>query len=369
MRICFITQNLNTKDGGGRFSHDLVENLKKKEIEVTVITTENKRPLLNFFKIRKIFKNSDIIHAVDIWPNGFYARLISLGLNKLIVITALGTYSVAPFYPHTKIFGVGVYSWRRLLMKWICSSARIIAISDYTKNEIKKIAPILDIEVITPGFELDFLSDTEVQLSPFGGSPEGRQYDKLKPYILSVGALKPRKGYRNSIRAFAIAAKRISNLNYVIIGQGEETDYARKLKDIVKENKLEKRVFFVSNGIDDARLLGFYRNAELFILTPVEKDHHFEGFGIVYLEAAASGLPIVATDKSGATSAVSDGYNGILVPQNDPAVAAEKILKVLENPELKTRFAKNGREWAKNFSWDKIVKKYIKIYHDQIKHD
>lgn len=341
MKVVFLTYNLNTTDGGGRFSHDLVLNLKKEGIEITVITTENNKLLLNFFKIRRIFKNSDIIHAIDIWPNGFYTRLISLGLRKPFIITALGTHSVAPFY-----------SWRRPLAKWVLKNVQLIAISDYTKEKILEIMPKLKIDVITPGFDLDFWS---------GDSVASEEILRLKPYILSVGALKPRKGYHNSIKAFAIVAKKFEKLNYLIVGQSEESDYVRELKKIIKENGLEKRVFFIG-GLDDNALLRFYRNAELFILTPVEENHHFEGFGIVFLEAAASGLPIVATYKSGATSATKDGYNSILVPQNDPQKTADAIIKIFSDSELRNRLKNNGYEWIKEFSWGKIITGYNNIY-------
>jgi len=351
MKICFLTQSLNTKDGGGRFSHDLVSNLKRFGHEISVLTDSDflKNPLFNFFKIRKIFRKSDIIHTVDIWPNGFYARIISFGLKKPIIINALGTYSVAPFY-----------SWRRLPMVWVCKNTQVIAISDYTKEKINKILPHLKIRVIYPGFNLDFWSGAEVRLQEF---PEvGLQYKKFKPYILSVGAFKFRKGYHNSIQAFNIVVKQFKNLNYVIIGQGEESDYAKDLKSFIKDNGLENRVFFISSGIDDNKLLEFYRNAELFVLTPIEEDHHFEGFGIVCLEAAASGLPIVATYNSGATSATKDGYNSILVSQNDPQQTAGAILKILSDYSLKMTLKNNSREWVKEFSWEKIIKKYIEIY-------
>lgn len=349
MRIAFLTQNLNTMDGGGRFSHDLVSDLKKAGFEVEIVSIEDTKPFLNFFKIRKIFKESDIIHAIDVWPNGFYTRLISFGLKNPIIITALGTYSVAPFY-----------SWRWPIMKWICDGVRLTAISDYTREKILEVMPKLKINVITPGFNLDFWNIGEANES---GAV------KYKPYILSVGALKPRKGYHNSIKAFAAVAQKIENLNYIIIGKEEGSDYFRELNNLVKENNLENRVFFLTSGIDDSQLLGFYRNAELFVLTPTEEGHHFEGFGIVYLEAAASGLPIVATSDSGATSATQDGYNSILVPQNDPEKTADAILKILENPELKLSFDNNSREWVKNFDHNKITLEYIKIYSSYVKHD
>ena len=344
MKIAFLTQSFNTTDGGGRFSHDLVENLRKGGVEVTEIITENLGILLNFFKIRKIFKNSDIIHAIDVWPNGFYARLISVGLKKSIIITMLGTYSVAPFY-----------SWRMFILKWVCKIIRLIAISNYTKSEIKKVIPELEIEVISPGFNLDFWA---------GSKADEDEALKFKPYILSVGALKPRKGYHNSIKAFATVAKKTENLNYVIIGQGENSDYSRKLKGIIKENGFENRVFFIGGRIDDNALLGFYRNAELFVLTSIEENHHFEGFGIVYLEAAASGLPIIAAYESGATSATKESYNSILVTQNDPQKTAEAIFKILSDNGLKENMRQNSLEWVKNFSQDKITDKYIRIYND-----
>ena len=286
---------------------------------------------------------------MDIWPNSFYAKLISFGLKKPIIITALGTYSVASFY-----------SWRRSLMKWTCHGAQLVAISDYTKEKILEIIPDINIKIICPGFDLDFWS---------ADSGISEEILRLKPYVLSVGALKPRKGYHNSILAFTIVAKQFKNLNYVIVGQGEESDYVKDLKSFIKDNGLENRVFFISSGIDDNKLLEFYRNAELFVLTPIEEDHHFEGFGIVYLEAAASSLPIVATYNSGATSATKDGYNSILVPQNDPQQTAAAIVKILSDNSLRLNLKNNGREWAKNFSWEKIIKNYIEIYNAYTKHD
>lgn len=348
MKICFLANSLNITDGGGRFSHDLVENLRRENIEVAVLTVRGRRLLFDFLSIRKIFKKSDIIHAIDIWPCGFYARLISLGLKKPIIITALGTYSVAPFF-----------SWRWPLMKWTCNGAQLIAISDYTKEKIAAIVPYSNPKVIYPGFNLDFWS---------GDSIANEEILRLKPYILSVGAIKPRKGYQNSIRAFAIIAERFKNVNYVIVGYGSDSDYANVLKSLIREYNLKGRVFFVGSVIDDNKLLGFYRNAEIFVLTPVEENYHFEGFGIVYIEAAASGLPIVATRESGASSAVGENYNGLLVDQNNPQETADAITKILSDNELRMILKNNSREWIKKFSWEKIIKNYLDIYNEKIKH-
>ncbi|MDO8574897.1 MAG: glycosyltransferase family 4 protein [bacterium] len=352
MKICLLSFGLGTKDGGGRFAHDLALSLRKSGHEVYAISEFNllRNTLFRFFTVRKIFKKSDIIHTIDIWPIGFYAKIISLGLNKPIVISSLGTYSVMP-----------LYSWRRPLAIWTAKKAQIVAISEYTKQELNKVMPALDIKALGVGFNFDFWSGKEVRLQEF---PEVGLH---KPYILSVGAIKIRKGFPNSIRAFAIIAKKIKNLNYIIIGQVyDESEYMNGLKKIVKENNLEDRVFFISSAIEDNELLNFYRNAELFVLVPIEDNHRFEGFGTVYLEAAASGLPIVATFNSGAISAIQDGYSGILVAQNDPEETAEAIIKILSDSAMKEKFKTNSYERVKDFDWEKIVEKYLAIYSEKI---
>lgn len=353
MKICLLSFGLGTKDGGGRFAHDLALNLQKSGHEVYAIAGFNllRNTLFKFFTVRKIFKKSDIIHTIDIWPICFYARIISLGLNKSIVISSLGTYSVMPFY-----------SWRRPLAAWSCRQAQIVAISEYTKQELNKVMPALNIKVLGVGFNFDFWSGkTQLRES------SEVEIQKYKPFILSVGAIKIRKGFPNSIRAFSIIAKKNKNLNYVIIGQVyDELRYMNGLKKIVKENNLEDRVFFITSAIEDNELLKFYRNAELFVLVPIEDNHRFEGFGTVYLEAAASGLPIVATFNSGAISAIQDGYSGILVPQNDPEETAQAITKILYDSAIKEKFKTNSYERVKNFDWEKIIAEYIKVYSEKI---
>lgn len=355
MKICLLSFGLGTKDGGGRFAHDLALNLQKSGHEVYAISGFNllRNTLFHFFALRKIFEKSDIIHTIDIWPIAFYARIISLGLNKPLVISSLGTYSVMPFY-----------SWRRPLATWSSRHAQIVAISEYTKQELNKVAPTLNIKVLGVGFNFDFWSGKKDRPNEFSEV----EIQRYKPFILSVGAIKVRKGFPNSIRAFGIIAKKIKNLNYIIVGQVyEESEYMNGLKKIVKENNLEDRVFFITSAIEDNELLKFYRGAELFVLVPVEDNHRFEGFGTVYLEAAASGLPIVATFNSGAISAIQDGHSGILVEQNDPAGTAEAIIKILSDSAMKEKFKTNSYERVKNFDWEKIIAEYIKVYSEKIR--
>ena len=76
----------------------------------------------------------------------------------------------------------------------------------------------------------------------------------------------------------------------------------------------------------------------------------------------------MAASHSGATSAVGEGYNCLVVPQENSEATANAIFKILENPELKTKLGNNSRNWVKNFDNFEITKKYIEIYNAYLKH-
>ena len=341
MKIYYIVDNVNPRHGGGRYAGDLISAIKNTGCEVVVLEQKSKRLgglILDAIKIRKHLKNCDIVHAIDGYPYAIVAAVANIGLNKKLIITVQGTYAVAPLYN----FVAGT------LLKWAYKRAdKIIAISQYTQNEILKKANLSNIEVINPG--IDFKKFYKIPV-----------YSDEK-FILSVGALKYRKGYHISIPAFALAKKELPDLKYKIVGSQKDVAYFKHLKDLAFENGVAGDVEFLS-GVSDEALSDLYRRAKLFILTSVEENHHFEGFGIVYLEAAASGLPIVATSNSGASSAVKDGYNGLLVHQNDLRATTDAVLKILEDSEFKTKLGNNSREWVKEFSWEKIITDYNKIY-------
>jgi len=87
---------------------------------------------------------------------------------------------------------------------------------------------------------------------------------------------------------------------------------------------------------------------------------------LVYLEAAMRGLPIVSSLGCGVEEAVNNNQNGILVSQYDYKAAAEAIIKILSNQELKKNMSEKSLEWVKNFQWPDQIKKYISLY-DELK--
>jgi phosphatidylinositol alpha-1,6-mannosyltransferase len=131
-----------------------------------------------------------------------------------------------------------------------------------------------------------------------------------KRILLTVGRLDPderRKGHDKVIQALPEASKTFPDLVYLVVGQGE--DRAR-LQALARSLGVEKTVFF-TGGVAPDELPQLYRIADLFVMPSTQ-----EGFGIVFLEAAASGIPIIGGNVDGSTDALADGALGIAI---DPA--------------------------------------------------
>ncbi len=350
IRILFICSTLDAKTGAGRLNSEIIQALEDNfNIEKVTVTEKsgsgnfeilpgNRKSPVQLYRmvaaIKKLSKECDIVHALDGWPYGFYGALT----GKPLIITALGTYAASPL----DMFPTNI------LVKYSYKKARALAcLSRYTASRIiAKIPEIKDkIFIINPGVNLD----------KFAGSAV-----KKENYILSVGAAKKRKGYHISIPAFALAKQKFPDLKYKIVC-GSDNNWLQKLRLTAKEHGVKDEVEFI-RGITDDELVTLYRKAKLFILTSVNEGYNFEGFGLVFLEAATAGLPVVGTKNNGIEDAVRDGYNGILVKQDNIQETADAIVKILSDPAAYDVMARNSIFWAEQHTWRKATEQYIKIY-------
>jgi phosphatidylinositol alpha-1,6-mannosyltransferase len=232
---------------------------------------------------------------------------------------------------------------------------KIIAISRFTRDEILKKVPGLSIEVIAPG-----LDNEEFILAR--AKPVSEKIKNIQPYILSVGMIRWRKGYKRSIRAFARVAEEFPQMKYVVVGKRQSEKYFYELQEIIRELRLESKVLFQEAINSREELLGWYRGAELFCLFSENIGHDVEGFGMVFLEAAAMGLPVVGIGDCGVEDAVAEGKNGLLVRSRDPEKFAETILSILRDPEKKRLMSEESKKFAEGFSWKQKIQEYQKIY-------
>jgi phosphatidylinositol alpha-1,6-mannosyltransferase len=293
--------------------------------------------------IRLIKDDVDILHSIDAYPYAIPAAILSKISNKPLIIGTQGTYAVLPL--HRKIDG--------FLLRFAYKQAKFVyAPSRYTKKRIqsKVSVPIkiiynpVDYETFSRNMDLSDLKEK------FGENQ----------IILSVGALKPRKGYDVMIRAFGEVNKIIPDSKYLIIGEGNWRGY---LEALIDKLGLHGKVLFLGekNGIE---LIKYYQICDVYAHTPVNVNDNFEGFGIVYLEAGAAGKPTVGSDSGGVADAIINNVTGILVPEKDVRATADALIKILSDKKLATRLGDNGRNRAKKLSWDNYVKKIIKLYEE-----
>ncbi|MBI4142387.1 glycosyltransferase [Candidatus Uhrbacteria bacterium] len=158
------------------------------------------------------------------------------------------------------------------------------------------------------------------------------------PTILSVGRLIARKGFDTLIAAMAMVRERIPTAMLTIIGDGPEHTAI-----VAHARACGVPLTLLTNADDDA-LASSYAACDVFALLPRELPNgDIEGFGIVYLEAAAHGKPVVGTWSGGVPEAVTDGATSVLVPPNDPAAAARAITELLADPARARTLGAQGK--------------------------
>jgi len=155
-----------------------------------------------------------------------------------------------------------------------------------------------------------------------------------------VGRLVPRKGITELIDAWRNLREDYPALHLVLVGPEEA---AQPLPETVRAAmRSDPRISLVGMVSDPAP---YYAIMDVFTLPA-----HWEGFGNVVVEAAAMGKPVVSTTGTGTRDAVSDGFNGLLVPVKDSVALEGALRRYLDSAELREAHGRNGKEWAKRFS-------------------
>jgi phosphatidylinositol alpha-1,6-mannosyltransferase len=171
-----------------------------------------------------------------------------------------------------------------------------------------------------------------------------------KKILLTVGRLVGRKGHDTVIKALPRILKQVPDVVYVIVGQGP---MEAKLRELVRENNLTDRAIF-TGFVPDGELPDYYRACDLFVMPSREIDsrERVEGFGIVFLEANASGKPVIGGRSGGVNEAIVDGVSGLLVDPLDVKALADAVVGLLLDPDRTRRLGIQGRKRVEQeFDW------------------
>ena len=184
-----------------------------------------------------------------------------------------------------------------------------------------------------------------------GGPVRARYRLGRRPVILCASRLVPRKGQDTLIRALPWIRRAVPDAMLLLVGDGP---YAHGLRQLaLTEGVLDSVVF--AGGHPHHALPRFYAAADVFAMPcrTRRRGLEVEGLGIVYLEAAASGLPVLAGDSGGAPDAVRDGETGHVIDGRSVAATADRLTRLLRNPELAHEMGEKGRDWVRTqWTWD-----------------
>jgi glycosyltransferase involved in cell wall biosynthesis len=361
--------------GGGVFNRQLAEELSKNN-SITVITSKfgglKPHEVINGVKIRRVpvLKRDDqnvatIVSMLSFFPGSLRAGYKLLKSRPFDVIHSMFAIPSAPsglalakkfHIPHVlSILGGDIYDPSKTLSphkapilhqavtKIMEASESVVALSSDIKNRALIYYNVdRDIEVIHIGIPKPLFTErTRIHFN-FGRN------DIL---LVTVGRLVPRKGLEDLIRVLQDLGN--MKIKLVIIGDGPEKTRLAKLSHSLN---LSDRVFF----------LGYISDEEKFQLLSISdiylSSSQHEGFGIVFLEAMATGLPIVCYDKGGQTDFLINNKTGFLVSHGDRELLTKRIGELSESEQLRKQISVFNSHYIERFYISKCAERYQFLY-------
>lgn len=296
--------------------------------------------------IRLAAKNRfDAIHAGRALPEGLVAWLVAKAFHKPLVV-----------YAHGEELTTWKQAGKHRAMKFVFRAAtHVVANSEFTRRQLLQIGvrservglihPGVDVERFQPGLPT---VDLKSRIGVGGG----------QRLILSVGRLSRRKGFDQVIRALPGLQAGGVDAHYAIVGIGDDMAY---LKDLAASSGVDSKVHFLGHVSMD-ELPRWYNAADVFAMPNREIDGDTEGFGMVFLEAAACGTPAIAGRAGGTSAAVLDGVTGILVDGASLREVERGLAQLLQDDELSARLGSQaGKRAREELSWEHTAERTVEL--------
>jgi phosphatidylinositol alpha-1,6-mannosyltransferase len=294
--------------------------------------------------------NIDVLHCGNIRPAGYPVLWANMRLGTPYIVYVNGGDLLRELQK-TKRSRLKKSMAKRILGR----ASGIAATSEWVANLSREVMDQVEIDAPPPVRALALGTDPEM-FSP------GRDTRQLRakwgigndPVLLTVARLVPHKGQDVVIRALARLRDEFPDLRYVIVGQGADE---QRLGNLAHELGVHDNVVFAGD-ISDSDLPEAYATSTIYAgPSRIDNVINAEGFGISFLEASASGLPVVAGDSGGVRSAVRDGETGIVLPPMDVDAWSTTITELLRNESRRKSLGGAGRLAVETFyNWDRVAR-------------
>ncbi len=289
-----------------------------------------------YFNIIKHAKNADLVHSQWFIPQGILQSFI----NKPYIITGHGT----------DVTTLNKSIFRTLKKHAALKAKHVVTVSERLKNIIKDFSGITEekVSIIPMGCNTKAFGQTHRKENFF------EQGDRK--VVLFTGRLVEVKGVEYLIEA-------VKNLDVllVIVGSGPLQESLQKQAEPIAD-----KVQFLGSKTHD-ELKTIYASADMFVAPSITaSDGSQEGFGLVIIEAMASGLPVIASHSGGIVDIIQHEENGLLCPEKDIRQIAKNIVRLSTDTDCYKKLQKNGYETALKYDYSEIAKQYKEIIDDAI---
>jgi phosphatidylinositol alpha-mannosyltransferase len=279
----------------------------------------------------------DIIHLHE--PLAPTVCTTVLRMSKTVNIGTFHATESRPSYRWSRPFLL-----RGFLNKWFNKLDGKIAVSKAAGDFVNKHFPS-SYDIIPNGIDLNHFSPDVAPLP---------QFQDGKINILFVGRLEKRKGLEYLLKAYHVIKPDCPECRLIIVGPG--TRQRGKFEKSILGYDL-KDVIFTGN-VDYDELPRYYKTADIFCAPAT--GH--ESFGIVLLEAMATGKPVIASNISGYAGVITDGVEGLLVPPKQEVPLAQAITGLMRNESLRLQMGQKGLLKAADYGWEKVSRRVMDYY-------
>ncbi|MCD1296037.1 hypothetical protein CUJ83_13620 [Methanocella sp. CWC-04] len=295
-------------------------------------------------------ENIDIVHSHWIIPGGLTGSLCSHFFKTRHLMTLHGA----------GLFALEKMPFKKAIAGYILkNSDGVTVVSEHIKKRLLDLAgdmrnyPPQDVSVLPMGiYPGEFLAvDNKEELKIRHGI-------SYKNVILFIGRLVDKKGLPYLIDAMPGILSRCPDTALIVCGDGPMRE---DLEKAAKKMGIQDKTFF-KGYISKKDKSDYLQMADILVIPSiVTGSGDVEGLPVTLLEGMASGLPVIATDVGGMKDAVTDGWNGFMVPEKDPASISDKAVAILKDNGLASLLSKNALETARKYDWERIGGEYKRI--------
>ena len=364
--VLFLAHNVYPTDGWGRVTRQLSLLMKSRGYNIHYETCKSKQNPPSFLKSIPIYYTiSSSIGSIKSLALDLFNSILHIRRYRSydLIVAADETVLFSAFcrslISRTKFVCIFHGTYGPLLLNSRQSiffrlsafyAYHLYFVSEYTKNKV-----------------FPFLYSRQYQFSilPLGVTPPNSSplpSQSRQNQILTVGEIKPRKGIEQTILALANLPVSQRPIYYVAGKFSEDTPYYKRLTRLIYSYKLQSSVKFLG-CVSDAELIELYRTSKILVLPSQDIDNHFEGFGLVHLEAHSHGTPAIGSVHSGNHEVIHHGNDGYLLKDNSIEELSVYISNLCFDDSLWSKFSINAYNNSLSRSWEFTIDCFLSSLH------